>query len=64
MGKPFVEGDRAVVEFWTTMRLEGKPLTLCGALLLNFDNAGLCMSLREYYSFADGYLDPPVEWGS
>ncbi|HEX6221099.1 MAG TPA: nuclear transport factor 2 family protein, partial [Acidimicrobiia bacterium] len=63
MGKPFVDGDRAVVEFWTTMKLEGAPVTIGGALLLEFDETGLCQSLREYYAFADGSIDPPPEWG-
>lgn len=64
MGKPYVDGDRAVVEFWTNMTVDGSPLTLAGALLLDFDDGGRCRSLREYYAFTDGSAEPPPEWGT
>ena len=63
MGTPFVEGDRAVVEFWTTMKIEGNPVTLAGCLLLRFDEGGLCSDLREYWNFVDGTHQPPHGWG-
>jgi hypothetical protein len=63
MGRPFVDGNRAVVEFWTTMRISGDPVTLAGALLLEFDDSGLCRSLREYWNFAEGLSEPPAGWG-
>lgn len=64
MGAPLVEGDRADVEFWTTMDVEGSPVTLAGCLLLRFDDSGLCSQLREYWNFVDGSHQPPPEWGS
>lgn len=64
MGKPFVDGGRAVVEFWTTMRIEDAPMTLGGALLLHFNEDGMCTSLREYYSFTEDRHEPPAEWGT
>jgi len=64
MGRPFVDGDRAVVEFWTTMRINDDPVTLAGSLLLDFDEGGLCTALREYYNFTEGYRDPPLGWGT
>jgi predicted SnoaL-like aldol condensation-catalyzing enzyme len=63
MGRPFVDGDRAVVEFWTTMRINDDPVTLAGALLLDFDGEGLCRSLREYWNLAQGFSEPPTGWG-
>lgn len=63
MGTPFVDGDRAAVEFWTTMRIEGNPVTLAGCLLLRFSDDGLCSDLREYWNFVDGTHEPPVGWG-
>ena len=63
MGEPYVDGERAVVEFWTTMDLDGDPVTLAGALLLVFDQDGLCRSLREYWNFTEGHNDPPPSWG-
>lgn len=63
MGRPIVEGDRVSVEFWTSMENEGADITLPGCLLLTFDDEGRCRTLHEYYTFGDGRLDPPPEWG-
>lgn len=64
MGEPFVDGDRVAAEFWTRMAVNGSPVTLAGCLLLEFDETGLCRRLREYWNFAEGTREPPVEWGS
>lgn len=63
MGRPFVDGSRVAVEFWTTMLSEGNPVTLPGCLLLEFDDSGLCRSLREYWHFVEGRSEPPKGWG-
>ena len=63
MGRPFVDGSRVSVEFWTNMKVEQEEVTLPGCLLLDFDDTGLCRSLREYWHFAPGRLEPPVGWG-
>lgn len=63
VGTPLVDGDRAVVEFWTTMDNEGTPVTLAGSLLLDFDDAGSCIALREYWNFTTGTHSPPAGWG-
>lgn len=62
MGRPFVDGDRVAVEFWTTMLSNGDPVTLTGCMLLDFEGA-LCSRLREYYHFAPGQAEPPAGWG-
>lgn len=62
MGRPYVDGNRAVVEFWTTMRVADNPVTLAGSLLLEFDDAGLCNSLHEYWNFTEGSHRPPPGW--
>lgn len=64
MGKPFVDGRRVAVEFWTNMKVDGEDVTLPGCLLLDFDDAGLCWRLREYWHFASGRAEPPAEWGA
>lgn len=64
MGEPFIDGSRAVVEFWTNMKVGGEPLTLAGALLLEFTDDGLCRSLREYWNVQEGDADPPEGWGT
>ncbi|HJU81504.1 MAG TPA: nuclear transport factor 2 family protein [Acidimicrobiia bacterium] len=63
MGRPFADGSRVAVEFWTTMRVDGEETTLPGCLLLDFDDNGLCRRLREYWHFVPGRLEPPEEWG-
>ena len=64
VGEPFVDGDRATVEFWTNMVVEGDPVTLAGCLLLTFDGDGLCSDLREYWNFTQGTHQPPEGWGT
>jgi hypothetical protein len=63
MGRPFGDGARAAVEFWTTMNVEGQPTTLAGCLLLDFDDAWLCRRLREYWHFSSERMKPPTGWG-
>lgn len=64
MGRPFVDGSRAVVEFWTTMLADGDPLTLSGSLLLHFDGDGVCTDLREYWVALPETRRPPDGWGT
>jgi hypothetical protein len=63
MGTPVVDGQTAVVEFWTNMAVNGDPATLAGCLLLQFDASGLCSALREYWNFEPGTHHPPPGWG-
>ena len=64
VGRPIVDGNRAVVEWWTQMDVAGEPVTLPGALILDFDEEGLCRALREYYNWVQGTrAAPPVGWG-
>ena len=64
MGRPFGDGNRATVEFWTNMKVAGDDVTLPGCLLLAFDDDGLCTSLREYWHYEPGVAEPPPEWGT
>ena len=63
MGRPFVDGSRVTVEFWTNMKVDEAEVTLPGCLLLDFDDNWLCRALREYWHFAPGSMDPPRGWG-
>jgi hypothetical protein len=63
MGRPFVDGFRVTVEFWTNMKVDGAEVTLPGCLLLDFDDSWRCRALREYWHFAPGSAEPPVGWG-
>jgi uncharacterized protein (TIGR02246 family) len=65
VGRTLVEGDRAVVEWWTQMDSDGTPVTLPGALLLELDGDGLCRALREYWNLEVGRrVPPPAGWGT
>lgn len=63
MGRPFSDGDRVAVEFWTNMKLDGAEVTLPGCLLLDLAPDGRCRRLREYWHFQPGSFDPPAGWG-
>lgn len=63
IGRPFADGDRVAAEFWTTMRVAGDDVTLPGCLLLRFGTDGLCRSLREYWHYQPGTIQPPPGWG-
>jgi hypothetical protein len=46
------------------MEDEGSPRVLVGALILRFDDEGLCSELREYYNVQTGEsMAPPTGWG-
>jgi uncharacterized protein (TIGR02246 family) len=65
VGRPVVAGNRAVVEWWTQMESGGTPVTLPGALILDFDEGGLCRALREYFNLEVGRrMPPPGGWGT
>lgn len=64
MGRPFGDGDRVAVEFWTTMNTGDAPTTLAGCLLLDFAADGRCRRLREYWNHLGEIAEPPTEWGA
>jgi ketosteroid isomerase-like protein len=64
MGRPFGDGDRVAVEWWTTMVSEGEEVSLPGCLLLRFAPDGRCSDLREYWNFAPGRREPFTGWGT
>ena len=64
MGRPFVDGDRVAVEWWTTMVDEAEAVTLPGCLLLRFEADGRCSDLREYWHVERGTHEPFDGWGA
>jgi hypothetical protein len=61
--RPVVARRRAAVEWWVNLRNAGAEITLAGEFLLVFARGGLCKSLREYWFFTEGRLEPPPGWG-
>lgn len=62
-GAPITVGNRTAVEWWTTLRNEGAPITLAGTFMLEFNSSGLCRTLREYWHFSPGEQSPQPGWG-
>jgi hypothetical protein len=63
-GTPITVGNRTAVEWWTTLKNGGVPITLGGAFILTFDASGLCRTLREYWHFSEGTKTPKQGWGA
>lgn len=63
MGRPFVDGDRVAVEWWTEMTSGGEDVTLPGCLLLRFGADGRCTDLREHWNVTPGRRPPFEGWG-
>lgn len=62
-GTPIVDGHRAAVEWWVTLRNGGMDVTLAGEFFLTFAEDGRCRDLREYWHFGEGRRTPPPGWG-
>ena len=62
-GKPIVEGSKAAVEYWATMREKNEDVTLAGCVMLRFSKSGLCKELHDYWVLQTGRLTPPPGWG-
>ncbi|TMI33781.1 nuclear transport factor 2 family protein [Candidatus Bathyarchaeota archaeon] len=62
-GKPVVEGSRAAVEYWTTMKEKVEDVTLAGCVMLHFAKNGLCRGLRDYWVLQTGKVQVPANWG-
>jgi len=58
-GEPIVSGDRAAVEYWAILRVEGKEHALAGTTLLRFDADGLVVEHRDYWALEAGRWERP-----
>jgi nuclear transport factor 2 (NTF2) superfamily protein len=60
MGEPVVDGDRAAISWWATLREEGADATLAGTSVLRFDADGLVVEQWDAWNSAPGRRPPPV----
>lgn len=60
-GKPIVEGSRAAVEYWTTMKEKVEDVTLAGCVTLRFSRTGHCKELHDYWILQTGRLQRPLD---
>ena len=61
MGEPIVEGDRAAVTWWASLREDGADTSLAGTSVLRFDGDGLVAEQWDAWNVATERRDPP-EW--
>ena len=59
--EPIVDGDRAAVSWWASLRERGADTTLVGTSVLRFDDEGLVIEQWDAWNQLDERRDPP-EW--
>jgi ketosteroid isomerase-like protein len=53
-GEPVVTADRAAVEYWATLHVDGGEHTLAGSVHLRFDTDGLVVEHRDFWAMEPG----------
>ena len=61
MADPIVDGDRAAISWWTSLREEGAETTLAGTSVLRFGGDGLVVEQWDTWNLAAERRDPP-DW--
>jgi SnoaL-like domain len=61
MGRPLVEDDRVMAEFWV---LAGDDASIAGCLIANLDRQGVCTAFREYWFDLEDRREPFHGWGT
>lgn len=62
VGAPIVDGDRAAISWWASLREEGADATLAGTSVLRFDADGLVVEQWDTWNAADERREPPKNW--
>jgi ketosteroid isomerase-like protein len=60
MSQPIVDGDRAAVSWWASLREGGADATLAGTSALRFDRDGLVVEQWDAWNQSSERADPPV----
>jgi len=61
MGRPLVEDDRLMAEFWV---LAGEDASIAGCLIAHLDRHGVCTAFREYWFDLEDRREPFDGWGT
>ncbi|MGH9168511.1 MAG: nuclear transport factor 2 family protein [Acidimicrobiia bacterium] len=61
-GTPIVDGDRAAVPWWASLREEGVDTTLAGTSVLRFDPDGLAVEQWDAWNLVRERRQPPTDW--
>ena len=57
--EPVVEGNRAAVSWWASLREDGAETTLAGTSMLRFDEHGAVVEQWDAWNVLAGRRDPP-----
>jgi hypothetical protein len=60
MADPIVDGDRAAVSWWASLREGGSDATLAGTSVLRFDADGLVLEQWDAWNQAAERREPPA----
>ena len=64
MGKPIIDGNHVVAEFWVTRTNGDEEATLAGCFIAQLDPTdGRCKDFREYWFDTEGHASPYQGWG-
>jgi predicted SnoaL-like aldol condensation-catalyzing enzyme len=63
-GEPVAKGSRATVEYWAIVRSGAGEVTVAGSATLRFDDSGLVVEHRDYWTTQEGRIEPPQGWGA
>ena len=58
MSEPIVDGDRAAIAWWASLREEGADSTLAGTSVIRFDADGLVVEQWDSWNQLDRRRDP------
>jgi ketosteroid isomerase-like protein len=61
MSAPIVDGDRASISWWASLREDGEDVTLAGTSVLPFDAAGLVAQQWDAWNVLPQRRDPPSD---
>lgn len=63
LSEPIVDGDRAAISWWASLREDGADATLAGTSVLRFDEEGLVVEQWDAWNVLAERRDPPSTWG-
>lgn len=59
---PIVDGDRAAISWWASLREDGADSTLAGTSVLRFDTDGLVAEQWDTWNAIGERREPPSDW--
>jgi hypothetical protein len=62
VGEPLVQGDRAAVEWWAVIVIDGEPVSYAATSWLRFGAGGLVLDEHDYWMSSAGRKEPWPGW--